>query len=245
MTDRSSFLTHFNNLNLLSIIDNTHTLSSDNPGYMNEDTVIISKRIDIDNAIEYKVTLSEHYGTHIDAPLHYYENCLSVDKILPKNLIGPAVVIDVQNNVENNEDYELTIGDLNNWEKQYGDIPSGAIVIMFSGWQNRWKNPASYRNIQNGIYHFPGFSINAIEWLLKNRVINGIGIDTLSVDKGCSTDFSVHKKILKEGKWCLENLCNLSNIPAFGSLMIVSPLKHKGGSGGPARIFTFKKKHRL
>src|SRR5262249_10131576 len=101
--------------------------------------------------------------------------------------------------------------------------------------------PVAYRNLRDGTFNFPGFSIEALSWLLQSRDIKGIGIDTLSFDSGPSRDYPAHKLLLGSDKWALENLCNLDLIPPTGTVMVVSPIKHQGGSGGPARVYSFLK----
>ena len=233
----------FNILNCdnYKVIDHTHTLSPENPGYLEDDTIKIipNKDTTSNDIIEFKIILSEHFGTHIDAPIHFGEkNSIAINQIPPENLVGPVVVIDVRNKVEKDSDYELSLNDINNWEKMHGYIPDNAIVIMFSGWQDRWNKPDFYRNKHDNTYHFPGFSLSATNWMLNNRNINGIGIDTLSVDNGLSKNFFVHQTLFNAQKWCVENLCNLEKIPPIGGFMVVGPIKHEGGSGGPARIYT-------
>lgn len=225
-----------------TIIDNTHTVAPNSPGYLPEDTITIMPygTFEKDGWHDYKISLSEHCGTHIDAPLHFGgPGYLTIDQIPPESLVGPAVIVDVRDGVANNIDYELTVADLQAWEKYYGLIPKGAVVVMFSGWQDRWNEPEAYINNQDGVYHFPGFSVDAIQWLLNNRDINGIGVDTVSFDHGLSRDYRAHKLLLKANKWALENLANLDKTPPQGALMVVGPMKHKGGSGGPARVYTF------
>lgn len=226
-----------------SIVDHTHTLSSENPGYLPEDTIQLKplSMFEKNGFVDFTIELSEHFGTHIDAPMHFGgPGYMSVDLIPVNNLIGTAAVIDIRDQVNENPDYELSVSDLESWENQFEKIPESAIVIMYSGWQNRWNTPIEYRNEYNGICHFPGFSADAIKWLLVNRDINGIGVDTLSFDPGCSTDFQSHHILLKSSKWALENLNNLDKIPPLGRVMVVSPIKHRGGSVGPARVYSFQ-----
>lgn len=223
------------------VVDNTHTLTPGSPGYSPEDTIVVTRGEAAGDLgwNEFRISLSEHFGTHLDAPSHLGRDGLcSVDQIQGSALIGPAVVIDVRGRAARDSDCELTVGDLASWEDRHGMIPASAIVVMFSGWHFRWPDPDSYRNIADGVYHFPGFSPAAAEWLLENREINGIGVDTLSIDHGPSAEYPVHQLILGANKWAVENLDNLHRVPPHGSLMVVGPLKHAGGSGGPARVLT-------
>ena len=224
-----------------NIVDNTQTLAPGIPTFSGTDTIVITPVFTFPvhgfaaNALE----LPEHFGTHVDAPFHFAgPGHLFVNEIAVQDLVGPAVVVDVRDNVASDEDYRLTVTDLQAWERRHGRIPRGAIVIMFSGWGERWGDPDAYRNFHDGALHFPGFSAESVSWLLDHRDIVGIGIDTLSVDYGPSTDFIVHHIINGANKWAVENLANLDQTPASGGLMVVSPMKIQSGTGGTARAYT-------
>src|SRR5689334_1152296 len=141
-------------------------------------------------------SMSEHGGTHIDAPLHFGEGRLAVDEIPLQKLIAPAAVIDVRSSVTDNGDYRLTRDDLEQWENRYGPIPAGAVVLMLTGWGQRWPDRTRYLGSATPsdpkTLHFPGFSREAAEFLVKQRRVDGIGIDTASIDYGPSQDFIVH-----------------------------------------------------
>lgn len=180
----------------------------------------------------------EHLGTHIDAPNHFENNQFSVDKLNLENLIGPATVIDISAKVENNADYELTVEDISNWEKANGRIQDRSIVLLNTGWWRRWNDYDKYKNADAADkLHFPGYSVEAAGFLVEQRNIKGIGIDTLSVDYGISSDFAVHHTINGAGKYILENVANLDKIPPTGATLLVAPIKIEGGSGGQTRIW--------
>jgi len=179
----------------------------------------------------------EHYGTHLDAPIHFPPGKTPVDQISVQRLFGPAVVLDVRAEAEKNADYRLPASRVEEWEKRHGKIGSGAIVLLRTGWASRWPDAQRYRNQDaNGTMHFPGFSVEAVRVLLS-RGVSGIGCDTLSVDYGASADFEVHHLALGSGMYHLENLSDLSALPEIGAFLIVAPIKLEGGSGGPARVF--------
>jgi kynurenine formamidase len=179
----------------------------------------------------------EHYGTHLDAPVHFPPGQTAVDKIAAEKLFGPAVVIDVQAESARDPDYRLTSERIGRWEKQHGRIPEHAIVLLRTGWAARWPDAAKYRNQDaQGKMHFPGYSVEAARMLLE-RHVNGVGCDTLSIDYGASGDFPVHHLVLGAELYQLENLANLSELPETGAFLIVAPIKLEGGSGGPARVF--------
>jgi kynurenine formamidase len=179
----------------------------------------------------------EHYGTHLDAPAHFPPGKTTVDQIPVKQLFGPAVVIDVRAESGKDADYQLSAARIEEWEKRHGRIPEGAIVLLRTGWATRWPDVQKYRNQDaQGKMHFPGFSAEAAKLLLERRV-SGLGCDTLSVDYGASSDYSVHHLALGAGLYHLENLADLSELPEMGAFLEVAPIKLEGGSGGPVRVF--------
>ena len=184
----------------------------------------------------------EHYGTHLDAPIHFPPGTIPVDKIAVKQFFGPAVVIDVQDESAKNADFLVDAAHVNAWEKHHGVISAGSIVLLRTGWASRWPDAKRYRNQDaGGKMHFPGFSAEAVK-LLLDRKVSGIGCDTLSVDYGASSDYPVHHLGLGAGIYNLENLADLSKLPETGAFLIVAPIKLEGGSGGPVRVFALLSK---
>src|ERR1700746_3171964 len=134
----------------------------------------------------------EHYGTHLDAPIHFPPGKVTVDKIPTKQLFGPAVVVDVRAEAVKDADYLLSVARVEEWEKRHGRIPEGAIVLLRTGWSARWPDAGKYRNQHaQGRMHFPGFSVDAAKLLIERKV-SGLGSDSMSVDCGASADFAVH-----------------------------------------------------
>lgn len=179
----------------------------------------------------------EHYGTHLDAPAHFPPGKTTVDQIPAKQLMGPAVVVDVRSDGAKDADYQLPAVRVEEWERRHGRIPEGAIVLLRTGWASRWPDAKTYRNQDaQGKMHFPGFSAGAVRLLLERKV-SGLGCDTMSIDYGASGDFEVHHLALGAGLYHLENLADLSEVPETGAFLIVAPIKLEGGSGGPVRVF--------
>ncbi|MGB7296131.1 MAG: cyclase family protein [Candidatus Aminicenantales bacterium] len=187
---------------------------------------------------------SEHGGTHADAPIHFAEGGRTIDEIPLAEWIGPAVKVDVTAKCDQDRDYLLRIDDLRTWEQSYGPIPDGAWVIMYTGigtrhYPNKKMVLGTDKSGQEAIAElsFPGFSPESVEFLLKERNIKGIAIDTPSIDRGKSQDFMVHQVLLAADKLALENIANLDKLPDKGATLYVIPMLIKGGSGAPARVF--------
>jgi len=182
---------------------------------------------------------AEHGGTHMDAPAHFARDGLSTDRVPVTAGIGPLVKVDVTAAAARDADYRMTVDDLRAWETAHGRIPAGAIVVMYSGWGARWPDAKRYLGTDvpgdTAHLHFPGFSKEAAEFLVHERTINAIGVDTPSIDHGPSQDFIVHQIINGANKPGFENLANLDRVPANGATLIALPIKIEGGSGGPTR----------
>lgn len=189
-----------------------------------------------------KYTAEEHGGTHIDAPVHFAEGKETLDEIPIENLIGPAVVIDVSKKALSDPDYLIGVGDFTEWEAVNGKIPEKSIVLLNTGYARYWPDRVKYMGTdkkgQEAIkdLHFPGLDPEAALWLIRQRDISAIGLDTPSIDYGQSKLFESHRMLFKENIPAFENVANLDKLPAKGALVIALPMKIKGGSGGPLRI---------
>ena len=182
----------------------------------------------------------EHGGTHIDAPIHFDADGRTVDRIPVTQLMGKAVVIDVRAQASADPDYRLTEEDLAVFEAQHGTIESGAIVLLRTGWSDRWPDAKAYLGDDTpgdaSNLHFPSFGPAAALALVKERGVAALGIDAASTDYGRSTDFMVHRIAASSNVPGLENLTNLDQLPATGAWVIALPIKIEGGSGGPVRV---------
>ena len=192
---------------------------------------------------------SEHGGTHFDAPAHLYKGAWRSHQIPIQQLAGPGVVLDVRDKVATNPDYEVTIQDLEDWESRNGRIPYGFVVVMNSGWDKKYPNKTavfgSNNSLDSSTFHFPGFSPAACEWLVHNRNIHVIGVDTPSLDYGQSTDGLSHVIISKVNIVILENVAYLGTIPEAGIIIFFGAMKVYDGSGVPARVFALVSEGRL
>jgi kynurenine formamidase len=188
-----------------------------------------------------KFSAPEHGGTHIDAPIHFAKGKPTVDQIPLWRFIGPAVVVDVADACANDRDYLVTTADFEAWERAHGAIPSGAIVLLFTGFSRFWPDRERYMGTaergQEAVkkLHFPGVHPNAAVWLAEARRIRAVGLDTASIDHGPSTTFDSHRALLLREVPVFENLTKLDELPATGASVVALPMKIKGGSGGPLR----------
>jgi kynurenine formamidase len=220
-------------------VDLTHTMSPDFPTFFGVPGIELEKKFDIkkDGFNLYWWRIIEHAGTHLDAPIHFSESGITAEKIPAATLVVPLVVIDVAAKAARNTDYQLTREDLVAWEHRHGRLPTNACVAMHSGWGRHVSDAAKFTGKDvSGAFHFPGFGAEATEWLLKRRSVAGIAVDTLSLDYGLSKDFKTHRLWLPSGRWGLENVANLDQVPAAGATLVVGVAKVKDATGGPARL---------
>jgi len=228
-------------IHLDHIVDLTHTLTHEFPFIPVKKLTYPFELIPMATLKENGVAanswkIHEHLGTHIDAPNHFIENQKSLDQIPLEDLIVPVVVIDIEEKASQNKDAELTVEDIRNFERQHGEIPVHACVMMYSGWEKRLKDSSFIGLDSMQVKHYPGFSNDAIRYLISDRSIAGIGVDVLSFDPGTDENYSGHKILFKAGKWGVECVANLKNIPATGATIIVGAPKIGQATGGFSRI---------
>lgn len=187
----------------------------------------------------------EHGGTHLDAPVHFAKGKWSSDEIPLQNLLGESVVIDVSSKTKDNADYLITVADVEAWEKENGKIPENAVLLFKTGWGQYYPDAVKYLGTaEKGAdaiskLHFPSISPELAAWLVKNRKIKAIGIDTSSVDYGQSKDFKTHQIIYTEDIVGFENVANIEKLPTKGAFIVALPMKIKGGTGGPLRLIAW------
>ena len=224
-----------------AVIDLTHVLNDCSPNWEGTEESPYQARelgnLQRDGYYSRIFSTQEHYGTHLDAPAHFAAGAWTVEQIPAEHLVRPLAVMDVSGNVKGNPDYAVTVEDIAAWEDAHGMIPAGAVVMAYTGWDERWDSQREFRNEQaDHLTHYPGFSLEAAKFLVETREVVGLGIDTMSVDIGATETYPVHVFTSRENVYHLENVANLALVPAAGATVVVAPIKLENGSGGPARV---------
>jgi kynurenine formamidase len=194
----------------------------------------------------YTLTIGEHVGTHLDAPIHWVtgRDGLDIGSVDAATLVGPACVIDKTAETDAaGGDYLLTVDDLEAWERVNGTIPAGAWVLLRSGWGARAQDEAAFLNLGEDGPRTPGPDVAAARWLAGERAIAGFGTETVGIDAGSAgamdPPFPLHNFLLGAGRLGLTQLANLERLPLTGALLVVSPLRLVGGTGSPSRVYAF------
>lgn len=175
-------------------------------------------------------------GTHVDAPAHRIQDGRTIDQLTLQELILPAFVIDVREQVKTNSDYVIQAQDIFDWEDTNGSIPKESLVLLLTGWSLYWQDGKKYSGGEDAkSLHFPSLSDDAAN-LLAARHVRGVGIDTLSFDVGGDRQFKAHDILLGADIYQVENLTNLDQLPPVGSIAFVMPIRYKGGTESTARV---------
>jgi kynurenine formamidase len=224
-----------------NVLDLTHVLSPAFPIWPSPVNVPIkvtnTTTVAKDGYYANRWELVEHHGTHLDAPAHFAPQGATAERLEASSLIVSAAVIDLRERVSKNADAVVTVDDLRAWENAHGRLPKQCGVFLNSGWDAKAGDARAFLGQDDSkTLHFPGFSKEACEWLLGEREVAGLAVDTLSLDFGASKDFAVHKLWLGAGKWGLECVANLSKLPPAGATVFVGAPRVSGASGGPTRV---------
>ena len=229
------------------IVDLTHSFGSDTIVWPTEQefTLIVQHAEHTPGGYYYasnRIEMPEHGGTHIDAPIHFSHGKQTLDQIPIERMVGAGVRIDAAEQCVRDRNYRMTVSDFERWEIQHGRIPSGAIVLLDTGFAKFWSNRKEYLGTElrgeDGVrtLRFPGLHPDAAAWLVRERQVKAVGIDTASIDYGQSTRFETHVALLSQNVPVFENLANLQDLPVSGFDVIALPMKIANGTGGPLRI---------
>lgn len=222
------------------VVDLGHPLSESDPSWSGE-KVFSRSGVKGDGFAMGKFSSDEHFGTHLDAPVHA-GGAWTTDQIPVERLVRPGVCVNIEAAAAKDEDYRLTVEDILRFEAKAGRIPEGVVVLVATGWDRRWPDQVRYMNDRAGVKHFPGLSVEAAALLARERKVAGIGIDTPSVDYGPSAKFETHHTTMPANVYHIENATNLTTLPPSGFTVVVAPIDLAGGSGGPTRIFAILEK---
>jgi kynurenine formamidase len=221
------------------VVDLTHTMSPEFPTFFGVPGIEMQKQFDFAkdgfNLNWWRIV--EHAGTHMDAPIHFSKDGATIDKIPADQLVLPLAVIDITAKAAGNADAQVGVEDITAWEAKNGKLPDGCCVAMNSGWGKFVTDPAKFTGKDAaGVFHFPGFSPEATMFMMKERSVLGMAVDTLSLDHGPSKDFKTHYAWLPSGRFGLENVANLDAVPAVGATLVIGQPKVKDATGGPSRL---------
>lgn len=229
------------------IVDLTHSFGSDTIVWPTEQDfkLVVQHAEDTVGGYYYasnRVEMPEHGGTHLDAPIHFSKGKQTLDQIPIERLVGGGIRIDVTVQCARDRDHRVATSDFERWEAEHGRIPNHAIILLNTGYARFWPSRKDYLGTevrgQEGVraLHFPGLHPEAATWLVRERQVKAVGIDTASIDYGQSTKFETHVALLSQNVPVFENLADLDNLPDRGFDVIALPMKIAGGTGGPLRI---------
>ena len=233
------------------VVDLSHTLHPDFPAWFvpGEEKAFGSKTflppaiVEVERVFKYeeiqinlnKVSYWEHVGTHMDAPNHFSEGS-SVEKIPAEDLVLPLAVIDIKAKAARDPLAQVTLEDVKAWENKNGRIPERACLAMNSGWAHHVNTPKFKSPNANGEHQQPAFHIDAIKFIMEERNVVSIAVDTFSFDNLHSPEYDVHYAWLGDERWGIEVVNNLNDVPALGATIVVGQPKIQGGTGGPNRV---------
>lgn len=231
-------------------IDLTHAFSESTLYWPNAEHFKLEKVYDGHAAGGYhysanRYSAAEHGGTHMDAPIHFDIKGGTVEKIGIDQTIGPGIVVDVTEKAAKDRDYRVRPADFLAFEAKEGRIPKGAILLIRTGYDRYWPDPKRYLGTAErgesavSKLHFPGLSPEGARWLVEQREVKAVGLDTASIDYGQSRLFESHRILALHAVPIFENLKGLDQLPAKGALVVALPMKIEGGSGAPLRAAAF------
>lgn len=226
-------------LDAARVVDLTHTLTPEFPLFPAYDPVEVADKFTMgaDGFFARSWSFDEHCGTHVDAPAHFGGET-TVDELPVSDLVLPAVVVDISERASRDDDAVVLPDDVRDWERRHGALPDRCVLLALTGWGARAHDGDRYLNAdEHGMPHSPGFSVELAQWLVAERPgVRGLGLDTASLDRGATTAYEAHTAWLPTGRYGIENLNNLDQVPPSGAWLVVGAPKLLAGSGGPSRI---------
>ena len=186
------------------------------------------------------------FGTHIDFPGHFVKGEPLSEQYTVRNMAYPLVVVDVSEKVKEDVHYAVTVEDIKAYEEKFGDIPDGAFVALRTGWSERWPDMDAISNVdENGGEHFPGWSMEALQYIYEVRNAAANGHETLDTDASAlaekAGDLACERYLLGKGKLQVEVMCNLDQVPPAGAIVFAAFLPIEGATGLPVRMWAIAK----
>lgn len=224
------------------VIDLTQPLSPDIPIWPGDPEFEIEAwaTYEVDYYFINRISIGEHSGTHWGTPNTFIEGARSAEMFTAEELVVPAVVMDVREAAEADIDYRVSVDDVLAWEAEHGQIPEGSVVIIYTGWQDKWDNPEAFFSIDaDGVMHWPGFGADTVAFLVEERGIAGLGTDTHGADPGNDEEFGASFNMYNADGMILECLAGLDQMPPVGATLVIGGWPIVGGSGSPARVMAF------
>jgi kynurenine formamidase len=218
----------------------SHVMTAGGPTYPGDPPVEIHPAATLERDGYHLQTLvaGEQAGTHWAAPAHFGAGQAAADELDPGDFFYPAAVLDVRAEAKEDADFALGVAQIRSWEAEFGPIPAHGAVLAWTGFEDRWDDPPAYLNADAaGRLHYPGFGAEAARWLIEERSIGALGIDTMGIDPGADAAFGANRLLLREHRIHLENLSGLGEMPPSGGWIIVGGIRIRGGSGSPATVF--------
>lgn len=185
------------------------------------------------------------YGTHVDAPVHFIEGAVGMDAFSPADMVLPLCVLDFSKEADENPDFTLLPMHIEQWEAAHGAIPEGAFVAFRTDWYLRGGQEAMENRLADGEKHYPGWSVEALRYLVEVRKVAAIGHELFDTDPWCVTreqGMVGETYILKSGRFQVELLKNLDCLPPTGALIFCPFPNITGGTGFPLRVFALSPK---
>lgn len=225
------------------VVELSQPISPEIPLWPGDPPVVLKEvaSMDEDGYFLRSFSIGEHSATHMNAPNSFVDGATEDITSYPaEQRVVPAVVIDARPQCAADADYRLSRDDVLAWEEEHGEIAPGSVVLMLTGWQDLWDDPKAFLNIDDdGTLHFPGFAGETTAWLMEEREIAGVGIDTHGVDAGTDTEYATNMLMAENHKIALECLGNLDELPPTGATLVLGALQLVGGSGTPLSVVAF------
>lgn len=229
-------------INYHKVVSLSHEITEQIPLWPGDPKVVFKTvaQMDKDGYYLREFSIGEHSATHMNAPNSFIAGKSGIDSYKTSSLVVPAVVIDVRDKTKNDADYVISIADVKAWESQHGKIPEGSMVLFYTGWEELWHNPKKFINEDaKGHLHFPGVAGKTTKFLLDDRHIAGIAIDTHGVDPSADEEYQTNTQLMAAHKISIECIAHLNQLPATGTTLVIGLPKLHNGSGSPVAITAF------